>query len=97
MNILALQILTLLISAIWFDYFELQTWLKVRMGYMPHVFRKPYDCFTCTNWWFGVIVCTIATTIYLILYGFGWWLVDVPIFLGMNYLLGNLTDHIKYS
>jgi hypothetical protein len=82
---------------IWFDYFELQTWLKIKCGYLPHEYKRPFDCFTCTNWWFGIIIGTLTGIVYLILFGFGWWLIDLPLFFGWNFLIGNLIDHIKYS
>lgn len=97
MNFLILQTLTLLASTIWFDKLPFRKRLKLRAGHLPEDHVKPYDCYTCTNWWFGVLIALVYGITYLLLFGF------VPsecilvlTFVGMNYMIGSTIDHIKY-
>lgn len=98
MNILKLLIVTLSITTIWFEYFQLQTWLKVKMGHRAHQYKKPYDCYTCTNWWLGITVAVLYSTSYVIIFGFNWLaLSEVLFFAALNYHVGNAIDHLKYN
>lgn len=97
MSILKLLIVTLLLSQIWFDYLQLGQWFKVKTGHKPHEYMKPWDCYTCTNFWLGSFVGLVYFTGVLIL-NFSWLtFVDLFLFLGLNYLAGNLIDYIKYE
>lgn len=98
MHILSLLTATLLVSLIWFDELELQNWVKGKLGYRPHEFVKPWDCFTCTNYHFGWIIAIIYATTYFIISGWYWdtaW--QIIIFVPLNLIIGNIIDHIKYG
>jgi hypothetical protein len=89
MNTLNLLIVTLLVSHIWYDVIEMQFIIK-RLFKMPlHKARKPFDCYTCTNFWIGVIGIIIMTFFYDVTY------FNISKFIIINYLIGHYIDHIK--
>lgn len=70
--------------------------MKINAGHLAEDYVKPYDCYTCTNWWFGVVVALGYGVTYLLLFGFVWnELLVVMTFVGLNYLVGSLLDHVK--
>ncbi len=98
MSILELQTVTLLVSLIWFDYFEFQFTLKRWRKIPAHQYTKPYDCFFCTNFWIGVTIAILYTAIYSLAFGFDLLEIrNVATFIGINAVIGNVISHIKYE
>jgi hypothetical protein len=61
-----------------------------------HKHIKPFDCYTCTNFWIGAMIITgdvmmnagdFESTKQMLTF--------MSIFMAQNYLIGNIIDHIK--
>ena len=100
MNILNLLTLTLFTSYLWFDVFEIGFKIKALLNIPQHELKKPWDCYTCTNGWIGIIIAIIwfvyKASILFWMYK-PIWIQEAIIFILFNYLIGNIIDHIKHT
>ena len=58
MNTINLITGTIMISHIWFEVLEIQFIIKKILRIPLHKHVKPFDCYTCTNFWIGAIIIT---------------------------------------
>lgn len=98
MPIFYLQIAILLASGIWFNYFEFQFTIKRWLNIPEQRHVKLLDCFTCTNFHLGWIIGGGFLTTWTIIYEWEWiYLLELGGLVAMNYIIGNIIDHIKYK
>lgn len=99
MNILSLLTVTLFISYLWFDVFEIGFVIKGWFKIDQHKFVKPWDCYTCTNGWIGIAIGLIWLA-WQMIFSHDWtwmiWLDDLRTFVLLNFLVGHYIDHIKH-